>query len=400
MDMIAQKGDFIMDTNKKSNYTKTKHIRSVLPSQSTFILWVKAGGRCERCNRILYRDTFDKAFEYPIADKAHNVANSPDWVRGDRLRSQELTKDINNILLLCPTCHREIDRNRKRYSEDCLKKIKKEHENRIEHLTGFTKDKYSNIITCVFDINNTRTPVIENMAYEAVMNNGYFPSQQPTIELGIQGLSENDSETDFWTITERSLEKSFSQKLLPRIEKDGDIKNLSIFAIAPIPILIKLGQLLTDKPNAEIFQLHRTPKTWNWLQDENNLDFKIIPPKNTGTGIALKISLSDSISDEDIKKTIGENVAIWTLTIKEPNNDCIKSKKHLDAFKEKIKEVLREIKRVHGTNQKINVFPAMPISTAIEFGRVWMPKADLGLIIFDRNRKNNLGFHKTITIGK
>jgi hypothetical protein len=47
----------------------------------------------------------------------------------------------------------------------------------------------------------------------------------------------------------------------------------------------------------------------------------------------------------------------------------------------------------------LNIFPAIPVSVAVEMGRVWMPKADLPLIIFDRNRVNNLSFVKTISIG-
>ncbi|MGI9593154.1 MAG: hypothetical protein ACR2MH_01005, partial [Patiriisocius sp.] len=38
-----------------------------------------------------------------------------------------------------------------------------------------------------------------------------------------------------------------------------------------------------------------------------------------------------------------------------------------------------------------------PNACAIETGRVWMPKVDLPLIIYDQN-KNRDGFYKTITI--
>jgi hypothetical protein len=41
----------------------------------------------------------------------------------------------------------------------------------------------------------------------------------------------------------------------------------------------------------------------------------------------------------------------------------------------------------------------MPIATAIELGRSWMPKADMPLIIYDEN-KSRTGFYKTIEIDK
>jgi hypothetical protein len=65
-------------------------------------------------------------------------------------------------------------------------------------------------------------------------------------------------------------------------------------------------------------------------------------------------------------------------------------------FRSLIRGLFIKLKDFHG-EQEIHVFPAMPISTAIEFGRVWMPKADLPLMLYDQNRAYN-GFIKTIEL--
>ena len=39
----------------------------------------------------------------------------------------------------------------------------------------------------------------------------------------------------------------------------------------------------------------------------------------------------------------------------------------------------------------------MPVSLAVQLGRVWMPKADLSMTIFDQNRELG-GFVKAIDI--
>ena len=56
------------------------------------------------------------------------------------------------------------------------------------------------------------------------------------------------------------------------------------------------------------------------------------------------------------------------------------------------------IKAEHGEDAILHVFPAMPASLAVELGRVWMPKSDLAMTIYDNNR--TAGFIPTITIGK
>jgi hypothetical protein len=60
---------------------------------------------------------------------------------------------------------------------------------------------------------------------------------------------------------------------------------------------------------------------------------------------------------------------------------------------------LNEIKAVHGQDNIINVFPAMSNATAIELGRVRMPKADLPMLIYDQNYQNPAyGFYETLKI--
>jgi hypothetical protein len=39
----------------------------------------------------------------------------------------------------------------------------------------------------------------------------------------------------------------------------------------------------------------------------------------------------------------------------------------------------------------------MPASLAVETGRIWMPKADLEMLIYDQNREK--GFVPTLSIG-
>ncbi len=56
-----------------------------------------------------------------------------------------------------------------------------------------------------------------------------------------------------------------------------------------------------------------------------------------------------------------------------------------------------EIKHQHGHMAPLSIFPVMPISCAIELGRVRMPKADMSWIIYDQNHKKGK-FIKALTI--
>ena len=75
-------------------------------------------------------------------------------------------------------------------------------------------------------------------------------------------------------------------------------------------------------------------------------------------------------------------------------NDIIKNKSQLETYNKRIRQTFETIKDVYGRDCEINVFPAMPVSIAVETGRCWMKKAHPRLTIYDE--KN--GFKKSLEI--
>ena len=61
------------------------------------------------------------------------------------------------------------------------------------------------------------------------------------------------------------------------------------------------------------------------------------------------------------------------------------------------REVLAEI-NASSQADSIKVFMAMPAACAVELGRVWMPKADKKLVLFDKNNAVDVDDIETITI--
>ena len=58
--------------------------------------------------------------------------------------------------------------------------------------------------------------------------------------------------------------------------------------------------------------------------------------------------------------------------------------------------VIRAIPRL-GLTRLVRVATRPPASLAVETGRIWMPKADLEMLIYDQNREK--GFVPTLSIG-
>jgi len=360
-------------------------------------LWMRSGGRCEYCNKLLYRDSLTERFMNK-AYISHIVAAKEGFVRGDSKLSEELEVAFDNLMLLCDECHNRIDKaDPARHPVEVLQKIKKTHEDRIELLTAIKPKNKSHILTFMAKIGE-HLPVIDYQDAANTMLTDYYPASHRMVELGIENYPKEDDQNEYWQVLESTLTENFQTKVFPLL-KSGEVNHFSVFGLAPQPLLIRLGVLLSDIKHVRVHTNIREPQTWKHPEDEDPLDFVIIEPEDK-TGVpVLNISITADINESRIQSVLEEHASIWKLTVPTPGKDLVRSDATLQNFRKRVREIFERIKKAHGEDETLRVFPAMPNSTAIEFGRVWQPKAELPMIIFDQNRSRD-GFIKTVSIIK
>jgi hypothetical protein len=274
--------------------------------------------------------------------------------------------------------------------------MKREHEERIELLTSLQPDKKSHVLLYGANIGQQAAPLSWQKAMQA-MTPRWYPAESRGIELGLRNSAFEDDWAQYWAIERQNLQNNLKAFLHPRVVA-GEVHHLSVFALAPQPLLIELGRLLSDIRAAEVYQLHREPPDWNWQDAPDGFEFLIEEPGSIHSTVALNLSLSATIDNARITAVLPQqHLSIWRMAIPTPNNDFLKSKEQLRIFRQQFRLLLDRIKVRHGQNVLLHVFPAVPVSVAVEIGRVWMPKADLPLCIYDQNRKLG-GFAKALVI--
>ena len=368
--------------------------------KTRLILWTRAAGRCqyEGCNKSLLGDIISGTEKLNTAYVAHIVAREPEGPRGDPVRSPQLADDINNVMLMCDTHHRLIDREEvKEHPEEQLLAMKHAHEDRIDSVTSIQEDKGTHILLFGARIGEHDCPVRYNLAKKAVLPDRY-PLEKHGIPLNMVGCSFKDHEQQYWNTQIKNLSLQFQVEVRNRIQR-GVIGHISVFALAPQPLLIELGHLLSDIPAVEVFQLHREPKTWSWQNDGAFIQFETSQPASDQQGktVALKLALSATVTDERITDVLGAEAPIWSITAANPHNDILRHRDDLSEFRVLLRQTFDRIKAQHGEDAEIHIFPILPVSAAIEVGRVWMPKADLPLEIYDQVRSHG-GFVSRLKI--
>lgn len=370
---------------------------STVPRKTTIRLWGKAAGRCEYegCNEPLWLDSLTKS-EFNMAYLAHIIADKAKGPRGNAELSKKLKNDISNLMLLCDKHHRLIDKEDVvGHPVERLRLMKRKHEERIELHSSVMEDKQSHIILYGSNIGEHSAQISWEKASQS-MQPVHYPASHRAIELSLKNNSARDDEKSFWKNEREHLKKQYNEFIKPRLSS-GEVQHFSVFALAPQPLLVELGRLISDIPGAEVYQLHREPPDWKWQGHPQNFKYVIFQPQTRHHDVAINLSLSATIDDSRIASVLNVKHSIWKLTHENPNNDFLKSRTQLQEFRENFRVILNRIKAVHGEKAIIHLFPAVPNSVAVDIGRVWMQKADLPIRIYEQNSKKD-GFTKTFDL--
>jgi len=366
-----------------------------IPEPVRCMLWGRSAGRCEWCNRpVSYHPQTKEMVN--LAEAAHIIGFSEAGPRGEKDLSDELARDIDNLMLLCRLCHKAVDTNKAQYPVDRLRRMKRQHEQRVERVTAIGQERESHILLYGANVGDHNSPVSYRATAPALIAEERYPARD-VLELGMVNSSFRDRTDQFWQVEAEHLRAMIQQQVRPLLS-NRHVQHLSIFALAPQPLLVMLGYLLCDiNYEAQVYQLHREPPGWAWQEHPEGFDYIVEEPDGAEGPPALVLALSATVTDDRILSVLGDGAAIWRVTIPGPDNDFLKSPRQLQQFRQTIRPLMDRIKAKHGQGTLLHVFPAAPVSAAVELGRIIMPKADMPLRIYDQNNDRG-GFVRALDI--
>ena len=381
--------------NNKNRNSGNKQGRGPNPTPLTIhMLCAHAAGRCEfeGCGRLLFTDSITLD-DFNNTNVAHIVASSPTGPRGDKNRSHKLSQDIDNLMLMCMDHHKLIDSYPEIYTEDILLKMKKRHEQSVQELCAAINAESTEIIMLTspvkgkIDANIDFRQTIEAIRFQRK------PASNHGILINVEASADYKSRT-YWDEVQKQLERKFDYMVRSILSMQPDM-HFSVFPIAPIPLIAKLGFLMGDKIQANIYQKSRSPDTWCWQSTDKTNEFliskEIIRP---GNRVALALCLTANIAPERIIDVFDADV-IYKIHPTRYGVDCILSIADLSCFWHQYQVILDEIRNTYLDVKDIGVFPAIPISAAFEIGRRYMPVIYPSLRIYDDDN----GFFEALTLG-
>ena len=321
-----------------------------------------------------------------IKGKRRNSQRNTDSSTGSRsprheyLLPGEDPDDPDNVMLLCPSHHPQIDAtaNIDTFDVETLKTAKRQHERRIRQATEMVTRERTVVLRVIGDLYGTTVQCTRLEATGACLRTGdRFPNfalavDHATIECDLRGQpGELDGSEAYFADACRAIDELVDGRLRDGITRDH-ISHVSVFAFARLPLLVYLGSKLDDSFSTDIYQRSRRTQSWDWPVDTKDLDFVVETPDSAHVdALNVLVNVSGSIHQYELPEAL-RSLPTYTIRLAgdtPPHANVIESRATLDHFRSACYDAFAAIELHHKQARDIHLFAAAPLSAAVTIGQ-------------------------------
>ncbi len=359
-----------------------------VPARTRLFLFVRAGGRCEfdGCNRYLLEHHLTKT-EGNFAQMAHIWAFSQRGPRGDQRRAGKAVHALANLILLCPQCHKLVDDDPGQWPAAVLRKHKKAHEDRVFMLTETRPDRHTVAVALTAKIGGRAVSISLPEMQEAVAPR--YLGGRDVVHIDLTMIPDEASE-HYWRTGAETI-RSRTRNLYEQTFEHGPVRHVSVFALGPIPLLVYLGSCLSDKVPLTLYQRHRDSESWKWRDKGEvvNYEFRNVRRGSDPASVALVLSLSGRIREDDLPADIDGRFSVYEITLAglQPTPRFLNREESLRAFRDVFLRTTRSIVASHAGLERLHLLPAVPAPVAVAIGRDLMAKRDPAVLVYDFDKR-------------
>jgi len=373
--------------------------RAQLTETEKIKVWVRAGGVCALCHGYMLEGTLTGA-PLSLGELAHIVGQQANAAspRGLDPLPRDKRDRAENVVLACPSCHAQIDKQAVAGILDVarLTQLKAEHEQRIRHLVTLPADRRTLVLRLLAKVRGNPVEVTRDTAAATVTADGRFPwfdldRDRSGVEVDLRTLpgeqaadEDTSAAVDYYAMARSAIDEALDARLHDAV-KDGPVRHISVFAFARLPLLVYLGSKLEDNVGVEVYQRHRQTQTWQWDSDAPSHDITL-----SQTGLLtsspealLVCNVSGTVDPTELSPALQ---ALPRLTIAPtvlPTPDMLRSRACLQAFTAAAREA-NALLDAHKNVRRLHLVGALPPAAAVELGRLHDPHIHPALVVYSR----------------
>jgi hypothetical protein len=183
------------------------------------------------------------------------------------------------------------------------------------------------------------------------------------------------------------------------------LPRFAVFSLAPIPLAIQLGFLLSDRVEVRCFQFDRDRRSWTWRPAQvacarSRLRVAGIPA-DTIPGpceVVVRISLSASVLPEDTRLICPSGAIEIDISAQRPNVTWLKTPAQLSTLGTRFREVLAAVRRTVPGCTALHLFYAGPTGGAVVLGQQINPRMDPPVVLYQYSRQKTVRHQPVLTL--
>lgn len=356
------------------------------------LLWGRAAGCCELCSSPVYEEGLQRQ-EGNYSNLAHINAASPGGPRYDEAQSREERRSMENLMLLCRECHKLIDDNPEDFPSSMLRAAKTERERAVASLMEGLKQERCTVVKYLVPFGESNFTLSDTEWKRALFSR----------RLAYNGLRAYD--------LNRSGESAEDARCIPLLAKNLEVAvagfrgigyesgPIAVFALAPQPLLIKLGCLLGDETELVVFQRSRTEGKWcgNDQAVAPSFELRTLSHFEGASEAILILSISGTVNTEALLTDArGSALPTYEITVASPEVSAADYPHSAETFRPFVTDALYRIHQENPSVRLLHIFPAMPASLNVVFGATLNTNVIPKYVVYE---KRGGAFSESLTIG-
>lgn len=387
-----------------SKKARDTHVRGSIKQHVRLALWAKSAGRCTLCNRSVLNGAKTYLHAIPAGELAH-ILGAKTTVGSPRGR-EELNRDVDlesedNLLLCCHDCHRMIDDGDHVafFAPAMLRELKRAHEDRVELATSDGILTRTAVIRVGSDVRGSYTVASRREVADTLFANSYLgmveSRRSGQFECELPGEA---TDASYWDMARSQIGKTIGQ--VAQAVAVGEVEHVSVFAIAPIPALVVLGESLDDKVESRLWQKHRDVG-WSWPGTNTDpavtFSFTANPGDTDSPDVVLVCSLSAEVDPARLPEHLR---GVPRLTLHpdgvSPTPMLLTTEKSLKNFATAFRDMAAAAEQMFPGTKRWHLVAATPVSASIEAGRAFMREVQPPVDVYQRTADGDYTFALTI----
>jgi hypothetical protein len=178
------------------------------------------------------------------------------------------------------------------------------------------------------------------------------------------------------------------------------VPHFSVFSLAPIPLVVHLGFLLSDRVEVHYFQFHRDERTWKWptgesVEADTDMIFSGLPASvnNDPVDVSLSIGLSAPVAAIDVQEAAPHCAVRMAISVAAPDVLWLRAPVQLQKLTQVLRQTLTAIRTKVPRCTGIHIFYAGPTGGALVLGQTINPRMNPPVHLYEYSHQRTPRYH-------